>query len=217
MKNKKLKKLFFKEELKMKYELMKLTFSYDALEPFIDAKTMEVHYSKHHQGYVNKLNKALEGHEELQKKSPEELVSALNSLPNEIRTAVKNNGGGVANHNFFWTILKKDIEFKGEIAEKIKEKFGSYENFKKKFSDSAGTLFGSGWTWLVLNKGELEIIQTPNQESPLTAGMFPLLVLDVWEHAYYLKYQNKRPEYIEAFFNVINWNKVNEHYLKAKK
>ncbi len=201
----------------MKHELPKLEFEYNALEPFIDAKTMEIHHSKHHQGYVNKLNKALENHSELQEKTLKELIVEVNVLPEKIRTAVKNNGGGVINHNFFWTILKKDVEFKGEIAEAITEKFGSFEKFKEEFSSAAATLFGSGWVWLVLNNGELEIMQTKNQDSPLTEGKIPLLVLDVWEHSYYLKYQNKRPDYIKAFFSVINWEKVNENFLNAKK
>jgi Fe-Mn family superoxide dismutase len=198
-----------------KIELMKLPYAYNALEPFIDEETMKLHHLKHHQAYVNKLNKALEEHKELQEKSLEELIKGLNEIPEEIKTPVRNNGGGVINHNFFWLILKKNTEFQGEIAEAIKEKFGSYEKFKEEFSHAALTLFGSGWVWLVLNKNELEIIQTANQDSPLTQGKIPLLTLDVWEHAYYLKYKNKRAEYIEAFFNVINWNKVNQHYLNA--
>jgi len=201
----------------MKHELMKLPYSYDALEPFFDRQTMEIHHSKHHQAYVNKLNAALEAHSELQEKTPEELISSLDSVPEEIRNAVRNNGGGVANHNFFWHMLKKEAKFQGEVSEAVIQQFGSYEKFRELFSSAASGLFGSGWAWLVLNKGNLEIIQTHNQDSPLTSGMAPLLALDVWEHAYYLKYQNKRPDFIEAFFNVINWKKVNELYLKAKK
>ncbi len=201
----------------MKHKLPELPFAYNALEPFIDEKTMEIHYTKHHQAYVNKLNTALENQKELQEKSLEELISDLNSVPEEIRTGVRNAGGGTLNHNFFWTVLSKDSEFKGEIAEAINLKYGSFDKFKEEFSNSAATLFGSGWVWLVLNNGELEIIQTKNQDSPLTENKIPLLTLDVWEHAYYLKYQNKRPDYIEAFFNVINWSKVNEYFLNSKK
>ncbi|PIN98580.1 MAG: superoxide dismutase [Candidatus Diapherotrites archaeon CG10_big_fil_rev_8_21_14_0_10_31_34] len=201
----------------MKHELMKLSYAFDALEPFIDRQTMETHHSKHHQAYVNKLNTALEGKEILQKKTLEELISDLDSVPVEIRTAVRNNGGGVINHNFFWPMLKKEVKFEGEISEIIIQSYGSFEKFKEQFSDAALTLFGSGWVWLVLDKGELKIIQTYNQDSPLTSGKIPLLTLDVWEHAYYLKYKNKRADYIEAFFNVINWKQVNRHYLAAKK
>lgn len=201
----------------MKHELMKLPYAFDALEPFIDKQTMETHYSKHHQAYVNKLNAAIEDKKELQEKTLEGLISNLDSVPDEIRTAVRNNGGGVINHNFFWPILKKEVKFKGEISEAIIQQFGSFDKFKEEFSDAAATLFGSGWAWLALNNGELEIIQTHNQDSPLTLGMIPLLTLDVWEHSYYLLYKNRRPEYIEAFFSIINWKKVNENYLNAKK
>ena len=200
----------------MTNRLPDLGYSYDALEPYIDAKTMEVHYSKHHQGYVDKLNAALEGKKDLQKKDVDEILRDLNSIPEEIKTAVINNGGGHSNHRFFWQLLKKNVPFKGEVAEAIKEKFGSFEMFKKKFSEAATGRFGSGWAWLVLNNGELEIISTANQDSPLSAGKIPLLTLDVWEHAYYLKYQNRRPEYVEAFFNVINWEKVNENFKNSQ-
>lgn len=192
------------------YTLSKLPYAYDALEPFIDAQTMEIHHDKHHQAYVNNLNKALEQHADLQAKTPEELLMDLNAVPEEIRTAVRNNGGGVVNHNFFWQILAKGEPFSGAIAEKIKEAFGGYDGFKEQFSKAAAGQFGSGWAWLVLHEGKLEIMATPNQDSPLSIGKKPLLAIDVWEHAYYLKYQNRRPEYVEAFFNVINWKKVNE-------
>ena len=202
----------------MKHELPKLEYAYDALEPYIDAKTIEIHHDKHHQTYVDKLNKALEGYGELQKKTPEELIKNIDEIPENIRTAVKNNGGGVVNHNFFFEILKKDVEITGDILIAIEEEFGSFDEFKKMFSESAMSVFGSGWTWLVLNKErKLEIIKTANQDSPLTIGKSPLLVIDVWEHAYYLKYQNRRADYIEAFFNVINWDRVNELFLKTKK
>jgi len=194
---------------------MPLPYSYDALEPYFDAQTMEIHYSKHHQAYVDNLNKALEQNQTWQEKSPEELLKDLNSIPENIRLAVRNQGGGVANHNFFWTILKKNIKFSGTIADKINATFGGYDSFREQFSQAAAGHFGSGWAWLVLNNGQLEIITTANQDSPLSLGKEPLLCLDMWEHAYYLKYQNRRPEYIEAFFNVINWDKVNElHDLK---
>ena len=200
----------------MTYELPELPYNYDALEPYIDEETMKIHHDKHHKGYTDKLNAALEWHSDLQEKSAEDLVSDLNSIPEEIRGAVQNNGGGYVNHSFFWPILKKDVEFSGEVANAIKEKFGSFDKFKEQFSNAAATRFGSGWAWLVLSNGELEITSTGNQDSPLSEGMTPILGLDVWEHAYYLKYQNRRPEYIEAFFNVINWEKANEHFVNAK-
>ena len=172
---------------------------------------MEIHHTKHHQGYVDKLNKALEEKPELQEKSAEELIKDLDFIPNDIRTAVRNNGGGHVNHTLFWQIMSPDGgEISGPIADAINSKFGSFEKFRDDFSNTAAARFGSGWTWLVLNKGELEIISTPNQDNPLTEGKIPILALDVWEHAYYLNYQNRRPDYIAAFFNIINWNKVNE-------
>ena len=199
----------------MTHELPKLQYNYDSLEPFIDAKTMEIHYSKHHKTYVDKLNAALEKHPELQKKKVEELLMDLSKVPEDIRTPVKNHGGGHFNHSFFWQILKKGTKCKGEIEKAIIKKFGSFEEFKKQFSDKATALFGSGWTWLVMNnKKELEIMQTSNQDTPISQGKKPLIALDVWEHAYYLKYQNRRAEYIEAFFSVINWDKVNEFFKK---
>jgi Fe-Mn family superoxide dismutase len=200
----------------MTYTLPKLPYAYGALEPFIDAETMEIHHNKHHQAYVDKLNKALENHPDLQKKDVKQLISNLTIIPEDIRIAVKNNGGGHVNHSFFWLILKKGIEPKGEVLNAIIKKFDSLDKFKEEFSKKALSLFGSGWCWLVLDKGELEIITTSNQDSPLSVGKIPLLTLDVWEHAYYLKYQNKRLDYINAFFNIINWNKVNENYLKSK-
>ena len=200
------------------FNLPKLPYAYDALEPFIDAKTMEIHHTKHHQTYVDKLNKALEKYPKLQKNSAEDLIKNLEVIPEDIRTAVRNHGGGHVNHSFFWQILKKGIEPKGEILKAINKKFKGIDNFKELFKEAATTLFGSGWAWLVLNsKGELEIVKTPNQDSPITHNMIPILGIDVWEHAYYLRYQNRRPEYVDAFFNVINWEKVNEHFLNAKK
>ena len=194
----------------MKHELPKLPFAYDALEPFLDAKTMEIHYTKHHQAYVDKLNAALEKHPELQEKPVEELLKHPKIVPDDIRTAVKNFGGGTANHTFYWSILAKDKKPGKEILDAINKSFGSFDKFKEQFTNSAMSLFGSGWTWLVKNKDKLEIINTPNQESPLAQGKTPILVIDLWEHAYYLKFQNRRNEFIEAFWNVINWDKVNE-------
>lgn len=201
----------------MTFELPKLSYEFDALEPHIDAKTMEIHHDKHHAGYVNKLNKALEGHEDLQNKSIEELLSDLDSIPEDIRTAVRNNGGGHANHTLFWEgLCNCDCEPHGNLKEAIEQKFGSLDKFKEEFSNAAATRFGSGWAWLVLNNGELEITSTPNQDSPISCGKTPIIGLDVWEHAYYLNYQNRRPDYIEAFFNVINWDKAEELYNNAK-
>ena len=194
-----------------------LSYKYDALEPYIDARTMEIHHDKHHQAYLDKLNAALEKYPELQKKKVEDLLKDLKKVPEEIRTAVRNHGGGVVNHFFFWDILKKDTEIKGDVAKAIEKKFGSIEGFKEQFGKSALGVFGSGWTWLVLNKGELEIINTGLQDNPISEGKVPILGIDVWEHAYYIKYQNRRADYITAFWNVVNWDKVNELYEKNKK
>ncbi|MGD9199651.1 MAG: superoxide dismutase, partial [Desulfobacterales bacterium] len=196
----------------MSHTLPALPYAYNALEPYFDEQTMQIHHTKHHQTYVDKLNAALEGHANLQNKSAEELISDLNAIPEMIRTAVRNHGGGHANHSFFWPLLWKEVDFSGDVAKAINKKFGDYDTFKEEFSNSAALLFGSGWTWLVVNNGELEITTTPNQDSPLSQGHIPILGLDVWEHAYYLKYQNRRPEYIAAFFNVINWQKVDENF-----
>jgi Fe-Mn family superoxide dismutase len=203
----------------MVHELPMLPYSYGALEPYIDKETMEIHHSKHHKTYVDKLNAALEGHEELEGKTAEGLLMNINAISEGIKTAVKNNAGGHLNHSFFWTILKKDVEPKGEILEAIKRDFGDYNLFLEEFKKAAATQFGSGWTWLVLNPStrKLEITQTKDHETPLTDGKIPLLVIDVWEHAYYLKYQNKRPEYVEAFIKVINWEKVKEIFLENLK
>ncbi|MEK6818558.1 MAG: superoxide dismutase [Nanoarchaeota archaeon] len=200
----------------MKHTLPKLSYDYDFLEPWIDAKTMEIHYTKHHQAYVDKLNLALEKHPEFGKKELRELLEHLDKVPEDIRTAVRNHGGGHWNHSFFWEILtgeKQDVE--GEVIEKIEEDFGSFDEFKTKFKEAALNRFGSGWVWLVLNTGkDLEIVSTANQDSPLMEGKIPILGLDVWEHAYYLKYQNKRGDYIDAFWNILNWEKVNEIFDK---
>ncbi len=200
----------------MKFELPKLPYDYDALEPHIDEQTMIIHHTKHHQAYIDKLNAAIEGHPDLQKKSAEELIKNLNVVPDAIKTAVRNHGGGHLNHSFFWQIMRNDEQAPGsEIAREINKKFGSFDKFKELFSNAAAGVFGSGWAWLVVNNGELEIITTPNQDSPLTQNKTPILGIDMWEHAYYLKYQNRRPEYITAWLNVIDWEKVNEHFIDA--
>ena len=190
-------------------ELPKLNYSYDALEPYIDARTMEIHYTKHHAGYTKKLNAALEG-VDTGNETAEEIVADIDSLPENIRTTVRNNGGGYVNHKLFWTIMGpgKGGEPTGELKAAIEKKFGSFNDFKTKFTDAAKTRFGSGWAWLIVNNGELEVYSTANQDSPLMEGKKPILGLDVWEHAYYLKYQNKRPEYIDAWWNVVNWEEV---------
>jgi len=181
--------------------------------------TMEIHHGRHHQTYVNNLNAALEGHPELQSKSVEELISNLDAVPESIRTAVRNNGGGHANHKLFWEVMAPNAggEPKGEIAEAINAAFGSFEKFKEEFTKAALGRFGSGWAWLILDKsGNLAVTSTPNQDSPLMEGNTPLLGLDVWEHAYYLKYQNRRPDYVSAWWNVVNWDNVNQRYLAAR-
>jgi len=193
----------------------KLKYDYNALEPYIDEETMKIHHDKHFQAYFDNFMKTIEG-TELEGKDVKEILSNLAEIPEDIKQAAINNGGGYFNHRFFWTILKKEIAFEGEISEEINKKWGSFDKFKEEFSNSAKTQFGSGWAWLVVDQGELKIIKTSNQESPVSKGLIPLLTIDVWEHAYYLKYQNKRPDYIENFFNVINWEKVNEYYLGAK-
>ncbi len=198
----------------MIHTLPELPYAYDALEPYIDEHTMRIHHTKHHQTYVDKLNAAIEGHDDLQQLSVVELVKQLGSVPEKIRTAVRNHGGGHVNHSFFWPLLKKGVSVDSDIAEAINSRFGEFQKFKEEFSTAAALLFGSGWTWLVVDNGKLEIMTTPNQDSPLSQGKTPVLGLDVWEHAYYLKYQNRRPEYISAFFEVVNWEKVNEN-LKA--
>jgi len=203
----------------MAYELPKLPYAFDALEPHIDARTMEIHHDKHHNGYVTNLNKALEGHPGLAGKSVEALISDLNAVPEAIRTAVRNNGGGHANHSLFWTTMGpgKGGEPKGGLADAIKSAFSSFETFKEKFSTAAATRFGSGWAWLCTNKGQLSVMSTANQDSPLMEGKVPLLGLDVWEHAYYLKYQNRRPDYIGAWWNVIDWDAVAKRFAAASR
>ena len=198
------------------FELPDLPYSFDALEPHIDAQTMEIHHDKHHATYVKKLNEAIEG-TEFAEMSITELLKDIENIPEEKRKAVINHGGGHANHTLFWEIMSPESgEPSGELAEAINSKFGSFEDFKEQFTAAAIKVFGSGWAWLVINDGELEIISRPNQDSPIMDNLTPILGLDVWEHAYYLKYQNKRPDYIEAFFNVINWKKVEEFFEESK-
>ena len=204
----------------MAHTLPKLPYAYDALEPDIDARTMEIHHTKHHQAYIDNLNKALEKYPELQEKKVEELLLDFANIPEDIKVAVRNHGGGHANHSLFWELMtpdKKDREFKGKVADEINKRFSGFEKFKEQFSDAAMKRFGSGWAWLVAHEGHLEIISTANQDSPLMEGKSPLLGLDVWEHAYYLNYQNKRADYVRAWWNVVNWKKVNEIYEKITK
>lgn len=194
----------------MAFELPKLPYAYDALEPHFDKETMEIHHSKHHNTYVTKLNDAVSG-TEYENHSLEDLVKGYKELPSDIQTAVRNNGGGHYNHTFFWEVLTPDNkELTGDLKDAIEAKFGSVDAFKEQFEAAGAARFGSGWAWLVLNNGELEVVSTANQDNPVTDGQTPLLGADVWEHAYYLKYQNKRPEYLKAFWNVVNWDKVTE-------
>jgi Fe-Mn family superoxide dismutase len=196
----------------MAFEVPPLPYDYSALEPHIDAQTMKLHHDMHHAAYVKNLNAALEKHPPLQSKSPEELLRDLNAIPEEIRTAVRNNGGGHANHSMFWKIMKPKGggDPTGAIAEVIKQSFGSFKDFQTKFNDAGTKQFGSGWVWLVGKRGgEMQIISTPNQDSPISQGLFPIFGNDVWEHAYYLKYNNRRPEYLQAWWNVVNWEEIN--------
>lgn len=202
----------------MAYELPELPYAYDALEPHIDKETMNIHHTKHHNTYITNVNAALEGHDDLSSKSIEELISDLNAVPEDIRTAVRNNGGGHANHSLFWQLLTPNGTGapSGALAEAIDSKFGSFDEFKTKFENAGKTRFGSGWAWLAVSNGELEVTSTPNQDSPLMDGKTPILGVDVWEHAYYLKYQNKRPDYLAAFWNVVNWDEVSKRFEAAK-
>lgn len=200
----------------MIYKLPELGYAYDSLEPYIDAKTMEIHHTKHHQTYVDNFNKAIEGNSQFDGKKIEEIISNISNFPESVRAAVRNNGGGHLNHSFFWKLLKKDVKPSGPVVEAIQKKFGDMKKFQEQFKAAALGRFGSGWAWLILNNGELEIMSTPNQDSPLSEGKIPILSIDVWEHAYYLKYQNKRGDYVDAFYNVINWENVNENLLSAK-
>jgi Fe-Mn family superoxide dismutase len=194
------------------FEVPELGYSFDALEPYIDAKTMEIHHDKHHGTYVEKLNIALKDKTELQSKTIEQILSDIDSVPEDIKTAVKNNGGGHHNHTLFWESMKPGgaKEPSADLQAKLSEVFESFEGFKSKVAEAAVGRFGSGWAWLISNNGKLEVYSTANQDSPLMEGKIPLLGLDVWEHAYYLKYQNKRPDYIEAWWNVVNWDVVEQ-------
>lgn len=203
------------------FKLPELPYAYDALEPIIDEETMHLHHDKHHQTYVNNLNAALEGHEDLQNKTIEELLTNLDALPEDIRTAVRNNGGGHYNHSFTWKEIMPKSEVKDpmdfEVGQAIVDAFGSFEAFKDEFAAAAAKRFGSGYAWLVMTEsGELAVISTPNQDTPLNEGLKPIMEIDVWEHAYYLNYNNRRPEYIEKFFEILNWEFINSMYMEAK-
>ncbi len=207
----------------MAYELAPLPYDYAALEPFIDADTMRFHHDKHHQAYINNVNAALANSPELAAKSVDELVGNLEAVPEAIRGAVRNNGGGHSNHSMFWSIMGPvgtpgvGGEPTGELAAKIAADFGSFAEFQKAFNDAGAKQFGSGWAWLILVDGKLKVTSTANQDTPLSQGHYPILGNDVWEHAYYLKYQNLRPKYLEAWWNVVNWNEVAKRFEKAKK
>ena len=207
----------------MSFTLPNLPYGLDALEPHIDAKTMEIHHGKHHAAYINNLNKALEGKKDLESKSIEQLISKISAVPEDIRNVVRNNGGGHYNHSMFWTILsaKGGTAPGGKLAEAINKDFGSFDAFKQQFAAAATSRFGSGWAWACVNQGKLTIGSTPNQDNPLMdvadfKGV-PVIGLDVWEHAYYLKYQNRRPDYIAAFWNIVNWDAVSQRYEQALK
>ena len=202
----------------MPYELPKLPYDYSALEPHIDARTMEIHHTKHHQTYVNNLNAAIEKHPEQGERSLEDLLKDLSSVPEDIRTAVRNSGGGHANHSLFWTIMGPGGgEPSGELLEGINSSFGSLDGFKEEFAKAAATRFGSGWAWLSVDgSGNLVVTSTPNQDNPVSEGLKPILGLDVWEHAYYLNYQNRRPDYIASWWNVVNWAQVEANYSASK-
>lgn len=203
----------------MAFELPQLPYAYNALEPHIDEQTMTIHHTKHHNSYLTKLNQALEGHPDLASKSIEALLRSLNQIPDSLRTAVRNQGGGYANHNLFWQIMAPNGggEPTGELTSAINSTFGNFANFKDKFTTTATGQFGSGWGWLVVDgSGKLDVLSLPNQDSPLSQGLTPILGVDIWEHAYYLKYQNRRPDYVAAWWNVVNWPKVNELYVQAK-
>ena len=202
-----------------KFTTPNLPYAYDALEPYIDKQTMEIHHDKHHAAYTTKLNTALESHPELEFNTVEDILKNLSKIPADIKTTVINNGGGHVNHSLFWEVMRpgKENNFPAdELAENLNKTFGDFTKFKELFTEAATTQFGSGWAWLTVANGKLMKEKTANQNSPLSEGKTPILLLDVWEHAYYLKYQNRRPEYIENFFKVINWDKVAENYSKAK-
>ncbi|MBW4527966.1 MAG: superoxide dismutase [Phormidium tanganyikae FI6-MK23] len=199
----------------MAFELKPLPYAYDALEPYIDATTMQIHHDKHHAAYVNNLNAAIEKYSDLQSKSVEELVTSLDQVPEDVRAAVRNNAGGHVNHTMFWEIMGANGNGAptGAISEAINNSFGSFDAFKQQFNDAGTKRFGSGWVWLVRSsQGGLKVVSTPNQDSPLTEGHTPIMGNDVWEHAYYLKYQNRRPEYLNAWWNVLNWEEINRRF-----
>ena len=203
----------------MAYEVPPLPYDYAALEPHIDTETMKFHHDKHHQAYVNNLNGAIEKHPDLGKHTAEDLLRNLNSVPEDIRTTVRNNGGGHVNHSMFWTIMKPGGggEPAGRIAEQIRKDFGDFAAFKKQFNETTAKQFGSGWGWVIWDAGKLTIITTPNQDNPLSQGKFPILGNDVWEHAYYLKYQNRRPDYLAAWWNTVNWDEINKRFEQAQR
>ncbi|MBC7824888.1 MAG: superoxide dismutase [Candidatus Parcubacteria bacterium] len=203
----------------MAHQLAPLPYSYDALEPFIDTQTMQLHHDKHHAAYVNNLNGAISNYADLQSKSVEELVKMLDSVPEDIRATIRNNAGGDVNHTMFWQIMKPNGggEPAGDLAREIDRTFGTFDTFKQQFNDAGVKRFGSGWVWLVKNnQGTLQITSTANQDSPLSEGYYPIMGNDVWEHAYYLKYQNRRPEYLNAWWNVINWDEINRRFAKSQ-
>jgi superoxide dismutase, Fe-Mn family len=203
----------------MAYELPPLPYPFNALEPHIDAKTMEIHHDKHHQAYVTNANNALKDHPDLAAKPVDELIANLSQVPESIRTVVRNNAGGHSNHSFFWKIMAPNAGGapKGKLAEAITATFGSVDAFKEKFQAAAGSRFGSGWAWLVVNKeGKLEVTSTPNQDSPIMEGLKPVLGVDVWEHSYYLLYQNRRPDYLKAWWNVVSWDQAEKNFLATK-
>jgi Fe-Mn family superoxide dismutase len=201
------------------FEVPALPYDYAALEPFIDEATMKLHHDKHHQAYVTNLNGAIEKHPELAGKSPEELIKDLASLPEDVRKVIQNNGGGHVNHTMFWEIMKPKGggEPTGEVANLIKDAFGSFDDFKKQFNETTAKQFGSGWGWVVLDGGKLKVVTTANQDNPMSQGHYPILGNDIWEHAYYLKYQNKRPDYLAAWWNTVNWDAINKRLATARK
>ncbi|GAA3770271.1 superoxide dismutase [Terriglobus aquaticus] len=206
------------KEITVSFELPPLPYDYNALEPHIDEATMKLHHDKHHATYVTNLNGAVEKHTELGSKSPEDLIKNLEAIPEDVRAVVRNNGGGHVNHTMFWQLMKPNGggEPTGAIADQIKADFGDFETFKKQFNETTAKQFGSGWGWLIYKGGKLAIVTTPNQDNPITQGSYPILGNDVWEHAYYLKYQNKRPEYLANWWNTVNWEEVNKRFELAK-
>ncbi len=202
----------------MPHTLPTLPYAFDALEPHIDARTMEIHYTKHHQAYVNNLNAALEKHPKFAERTVEELVADLDVVPEDIRTAVRNHGGGHLNHSMFWEMMAPAAGGKpsGELLSAIEKAFGSFTAFQETFEKAAASRFGSGWVWLVMDGGKLTVTSTANQDNPISDGLIPILGVDVWEHAYYLKYQNKRPDYLKAFWNIVNWREVERRFVEAK-